>query len=319
MSDVILSNEVIIYLLSEMIIYTLMVIAFLLTPNIIRNWDFSHFSSEQFKLENSSYLIITIISFTIMLKIILLPYFVYTIDELSNIVTGAMCGAGVIKANSYGNPLLLLKIVIIFLSGFWITLNRLDLKAKDYPYITIKLWLFIAIFALITMELTLDLLYFSNIETSKPVSCCSAIFEGGDSLPFGLDIFKILVLFYLIYFLILLTTISKQYIASIFANALFLPISYYAIVYFFGTYIYQLPTHKCPFCMLQSDYYFIGYIIWGLMLIGIFLGIDYPLSRVIFRDREGNRGVLSLILLTIFVVISTGFVAFYYFKTGVCL
>jgi hypothetical protein len=37
MSDVILSNEVIIYLLSEMIIYTLMVIAFLLTPNRVTN------------------------------------------------------------------------------------------------------------------------------------------------------------------------------------------------------------------------------------------------------------------------------------------
>jgi hypothetical protein len=56
----------------------------------------------------------SIVFFVILLKMLLLPYFVYTIDTLSNIVPGAMCGAGVIKANAYGNPLLALKIIILF-------------------------------------------------------------------------------------------------------------------------------------------------------------------------------------------------------------
>jgi len=147
MSDVILSNEVIIYLLSEMIIYTLMVIAFILTPNIIRNWDFSHFSSEQFKLENSSYLIITIISFTIMLKIILLPYFVYTIDELSNIVTGAMCGAGVVNSVSFGSTMFFYKILNLYIFGFWLVLHSFDLKNENQPYTKYKFLLYISDFS----------------------------------------------------------------------------------------------------------------------------------------------------------------------------
>lgn len=319
MNDVLLNNQVIIYLLSEIILYSLLLVSFLVTPYIIKNWNFNSFTAKQFSLENRSYLIITIISFTIILKILLLPYFVYTIDELSNIVTGAMCGAGVIKSNSYGNPLLLLKIVILFLSGFWISINRLDLKAKNYPYTTIKLWFFIFIFLLLTLEIYLDILYFMNIEISKPVSCCSIIFEAKNYLPFGLDINKLLILFYLLYFLILLANISDRYILSISANILFLPIAYYSVIYFFGTYIYELPTHKCPFCMLQSSYYFIGYFIWGVLLIGIFKSIDYSLRIILFKEHIDKDKNISIILLTIFVLLCSGFVVNYYFKTGVFL
>jgi len=320
MNDILLSNEVIIYLLSEIVLYTLLLISFVVTPYIIKNWDFSSFTTKQFSLENRSYLIITIISFVIILKIFLLPYFVYTIDELSNIVTGAMCGAGVIKSNVYGNPLLFLKIIILFLSGFWISINRLDLKAKNYPYTTIKLWFFIFIFLLFTLEIYLDISYFTNIESSKPVTCCSIIFEEKNYLPFGLDINKLLILFYLLYFLIFLANISERYILSIFSNILFLPIAYYSVIYFFGTYIYELPTHKCPFCILQSSYYFIGYLLWGLLLFGIFKNIDYSLRRVIFKENIADRDKnISTILLTLFVLLCSGFVVNYYFKTGVFL
>ena len=319
MNDALLNDEVIIYLLSEIIIYLLLFIAFLATPTIIKNWNFNNFSSKQFKLENRSYLVITIISFTIILKIMLIPYLIYTIDELSNIVAGAMCGAGVIKANVYGNPLLFLKIIVIFLSGFWITINQIDLKSKNYKYTILKLWLFVAIFFLMTMEITLDILYFTNIETSKPVSCCSVIFDNRDYLFMGLDVTKIVILFYLLYMLIVLTTLSKKYAISMLASILFLPIAYYSVVYFFGTYIYQLPTHKCPFCMMQSDYYFVGYLLWGLLILGVFRGINQSIIEIFFAPHQNKKDYIALVLLTLFVLLCSGFVLFYYIERGVFL
>ena len=319
MNDALLNDEVIIYLLSEIIIYLLLFIAFLATPTIIKNWNFNNFSSKQFKLENRSYLVITIISFTIILKIMLIPYLIYTIDELSNIVAGAMCGAGVIKANAYGNPLLFLKIIVIFLSGFWITINQIDLKSKNYKYTILKLWLFVAIFFLMTMEITLDILYFTNIETSKPVSCCSVIFDNRDYLFMGLDVTKIVILFYLLYMLTILTTLSKKYAISMLANILFLPIAYYSVVYFFGTYIYQLPTHKCPFCMMQSDYYFVGYLLWGLLILGVFRGINQSIIEIFFAPHQNKKDYIALVLLTLFVLLCSGFVLFYYIERGVFL
>jgi len=322
MNEVLLSNEVIVYLLSESILYILMFIAFLEIPKLILWWDFDHFTAKQFALENRSYLIITIIAFVMLLKIFLLPYFVFTIDKLSDIVPGAMCGAGIIKANIYGNPLLSLKIIIIFMSGLWMTLNHLDLKAKNYPYMKYKSWFFISIFILLTIEIGLDILYFTHIETTKPVTCCSIIFgqnAGANALPFGLDSTKLLILFYLLYSMILLTTISKIYIGILFANILFLPIAYYSVVYFFGTYIYELPTHKCPFCMLQESYYYIGYLIWGSLLLGIFLSINSAIFSILFDQKLLKLRSLSLILLTLFVVLCSSFVALYYIRNGTLL
>ncbi len=322
MNEILLSNEVIVYLLSETVLYLLLFIAFISTLGLLKRWNFDVFTTEQFALENRSYLVMTIIFFAMLLKVVLLPYFVYTIDNLSNLIPGAMCGAGVIKANEYGNPLLVLKIIILFLSGLWLSMNGIDLKAKNYPYLKLKSWFFILIFLLLSGEFILDILYFTHIETTNPVSCCSVIFGqtgGANGLPFGLDIPKLLILFYLLFALVVLTTVSELAVMSILSSLLFGVIAYYAVVHFFGTYIYELPTHLCPFCMLQDHYYYVGYLLWGLLLLGLFLTIDAAIMQGFFKQPAKSLKRISLLLLSVFVFLCSAYVAVYYLKNGVLL
>jgi len=322
MNEVLLSNEVIVYLLSESVLYLLLFIAFVSTVGLLRRWNFNAFTSEQFVLENRAYLVMTIIFFVLLLKMFLLPYFIYTIDTLSDLIPGAMCGAGVIKANGYGNPLLVIKIVVLFVSGIWLSLNRIDLQEKSYPYTRLKSWLYIVIFLLLTTEFILDFLYFAHIETTNPVSCCSVIFGqngGANSLPLGLDIPKLLILFYLLYVLILLTVTNGLILLSLFSVILFLPVAYYAVVYFFGTYIYELPTHKCPFCMLQDHYYYVGYLLWGTLLAGTFYVLDHAVIQYFLKHSSKNLKRISLLFLTLFVLLCSAYVGIYYLKNGVWL
>ncbi|MEA3433574.1 MAG: hypothetical protein U9R13_03255 [Campylobacterota bacterium] len=322
MNEILLSNEVIVYLLSETVLYLLLFIAFLSTIGLLKKWNFDTFTTEQFALENRSYLVMTIIFFVMLLKVILLPYFVYTMDNLSNLIPGAMCGAGVVKANEYGDPLLSLKIIILFLSGLWLSMNSIDLKAKNYPYLKLKSWFFILIFLLLSAEFILDILYFTHIETNNPVSCCSVIFGqtgGANGLPFGLDIPKLLILFYLLFALVVLTILSDLAVMSIIASLLFGVIAYYAVVYFFGTYIYELPTHLCPFCMLQDHYYYVGYLLWGLLMLGVFLTIDAAVMQGFFKQPSKSLKRISLLLLSIFVLLCSAYVIVYYLKNGVLL
>ncbi len=322
MNEILLSNEVIVYLLSETVLYLLLFIAFISTLGLLRKWNFDTFTTEQFALENRSYLVMTIIFFVMLLKVVLLPYFVYTIDNLSDLIPGAMCGAGVVTANEYGNPLLSLKIIILFLSGLWLSMNSIDLKAKNYPYLKLKSWFFILIFLLLSAEFLLDILYFTHIETNNPVSCCSVIFGqtgGANGLPFGLDIPKLLILFYLLFALVVLTTLSELAVMSIIASLLFGVIAYYAVVYFFGTYIYELPTHLCPFCMLQDHYYYVGYLLWGLLMLGVFLTIDAAVMQSFFKQPSQSLKRIALLLLSLFVLLCSTYVAVYYLKNGVLL
>ena len=322
MNEILLSNEVIVYLLSEAILYLLLLVAFVATAGLLKKWDFDAFTTEQFTLENRSYLIMTIVFFVMLLKILLLPYFIYTIDTLSDLIPGAMCGAGVIKANRYGDPLLVVKITVLFLSGLWLSLNRLDMTEKNYPYMRLKSWFFIGIFFILSMEFLLDILYFTHIETTNPVSCCSVIFGqngGANGLPFGLDIPKLLLLFYMLYVLTVLTVMNGMALVSMVSSLLFLVLAYYAVVYFFGTYIYELPTHKCPFCMLQDHYYYVGYFIWGSLLLGTFYSIDSALMQLFFKRSSVKLKRISLLFLTLFVVLCSAYVAVYYVENGVLL
>ena len=322
MGEVLLNTSVIIYLLSETILFVLLSIALFFSIQSILKWDYSSYSKEQYTLEKRAFLIISIVGFVFFIKFFLLPYFVYVIDGLSNIVSGAMCGAGVISANSYGMVLLFIKLLIIFMLIFWMGLNHYDLESKNYRYFIPKNWLFIGIFLLLSIEIVLDFLYFSNIEINQPVSCCSTLFgqlEGANPLPFGVDIKLLLILFFTLFILVEISLLFEQNFVSIISLALFLYISYYAVVYFFGTYVYELPSHKCPFCMLQKEYYYIGYLIWGSLFGGAFIGIVASLLSLLIKANTKKAKIISAWLLAIFVIVCVGEVGVYYLKNGVFL
>jgi len=303
-NEILLSNQVIVYLLSESILFGLLLIAFMITLGILVKWDFGSYSEQQFLLERRAYLTMTILLFVFVVKFLLLVYFVFAIDNLSLLVPGAMCAAGVISANDYGMLLLFFKLVILFFLLLWMALNSYDLQAKNYPLFRLKSWLFIVIFLIVSMELGLDFAYFSHIDTLE---------------PFGLNTMTLLLLFYLLYIVVVGAMLSKQRILSVVATLLFVMISYYSVVYFFGTYIYELPTHNCPFCMLQIEYYYVGYLIWGTLFGGVYLGIVSSIMEMGLKEERRKEQKSALILLSIFVLLCTAYVAVYYLRNGVFL
>jgi hypothetical protein len=321
-SEILLSNEIIIYLFTQIVLFVLLFIAFYFSVFIIKNWDYNKTTSYQYKLEKKSYLIILIIFFTLIVKIFLMPYFSYSIDNLSHIIPGAMCAAGVIKANNYGEILLGLKLLILFFIGIWLIINSLDLKEKTYPYTKQKFAFYIFIFILIILETTLDILYLSNISTKEPVMCCSVIFGSnavGNKIPFNLSIFMLVGLFYLTFLLTIFSNIQKQKFINFIINTFFLYISYYAMTYFFSTYIYQLPTHQCPFCMLQKEYFFIGYFIWTSLFLGTFFGIASFVVPIFIKKDLDYSFKYSILFNSIFVCLCTFYLVKYYLINGVFL
>ena len=321
MNEVLFSNQVIVYLLSESILFILLLLAFLVSLKIVLKWNFESFSPAQFKLEQQAYLVTTIILFVFAIKFFLTLYFTFTIDALSLLVPGAMCSAGVITANAYGSPLFVLKLFILFGLTLWLYVNFYDVRTKNYQWFKEKSFLFMGIFFLIVLELGLDFFYFSNIDTHLPVSCCSALFgqlEGANPLPFGLDIKMLLILFYLLFVMVVLTLFTKQSLLYIVSNILFLYVAYFAIVYFFGTYIYELPTHKCPFCMLQKEYYYVGYMVWSSLLLGSYMGISSAITSL-WLKKEFKSYKMLMGLLGFFVLICSGYVVVFYGGNGVFL
>jgi len=320
-NELFLNNLVIVYLFSEAVLFIIALYAFFKDISILRFWDFNSFSIKQTKLEKQSYLLSTIATFIFTLKLTLLIYFVYMIDSLSIIIPGAMCGAGVISANGYGMNLLFVKLITIFTFLLFLTLNNLDLKAKNYPLLKFKSWVLLLGILLIFLETFLDVAYLFNIDLSTPVSCCSALFgnlEGANPLPFGLDKSMLLILFYTLFASVVLSILLENRLLSSVVLILFGVIAYYAIVYFFGTYIYELPTHKCPFCMMQKEYFYIGYFVWGTLFSTLFFGLIWAIIGLLKYESRALK-MVTLLSISLFVAICSAYVAYYYFKNGVFL
>ena len=316
--SIFLLDSLVVFLFVEVVLLLLMSVSMFVVLKILRYWDFEASTTFQYGLEKRNYLVNTIIIFTISVKIILFILFIKSLDDLSPLVPGAMCATGVIGVNIYGNILLVYKIFILFLLGAWMIVNKLDLMSKKFTYLRKKYYLFVVIFILLSIEFILEILYFSNISLETPVFCCSVIFVV-ENLPFGLEVIDIVKIFYLIFISIVLSNYFKKSSMSFMLNVLFLFIAYYCVTYYFGTYIYEQPNHKCPFCMLQKDYHYIGYLIWSTLFIGVYCGISpYIVYSLIDVDKKSLLKY-NTIFLTLFVLACSYFVCSFYIRNGVFL
>ena len=320
--DIFLSTNTLVLLFSDFIIVCLQFLVFFSVIKILLKWDFNSTSLEQYKLEEKSYFVMLILYFTFIIKIILYPYFIYVLDSLSNIIPGAMCGAGVISANSYGEPLLIIKTIILFLSAIWIVINIFDIKQKHSFFMKTKSKIYLILFVFVIVEFILQIKFFSSLSTQSLVTCCSIIYSADQSangLPFNISLVLLLIVFYLTSILLFISNYKQNIFYSFFLALTFIYFSYYSVIYFFGTYIYELPTHHCPFCMLQKDYYYIGYFIFASLFLTTFFGILNFILKYTIDKTKNSYFKISNIFLVIFITILTSYVICFYIKNGVFL
>lgn len=314
LSSIFLSPEVFIEFFLEFLLLVILSFTFFQTLFILKNYKQGLTTELQYSLEKKSYLLGVVVSVVLVFKIILVAFFTYSLDELSLIVPGAMCAAGVISSNDYGEPLLLLKLVILSLASLWLLTNRADNRVKKNLYFKKKMWLFIVLYIFVLIEFLLSFNFFTLIETENPVLCCSVIFDDTKNpIPFSLSMFWLLTLFYFLYFIVMACAYKKQKRLLLISSVIFTYISYYAIVYFFSTYIYELPTHKCPFCMLQKEYYYVGYFIY----ITLFVAVFYTLA-VQFEFMKNSFKKVMLFFST-FVLTLSAYFLIYIIRNGVIL
>lgn len=318
----ILTPEVLAILILNVIFGIFAIIAFALSVKIFLKWNLNSTSSSQYRLEKQSFLTATIIKYIFVIKVPLFLFFVFTLDKISNVLVGAMCGAGVVDATEYGTYLFILKIINLYIFAYWLTLHSEDIKHENQPYTKLKFGIFIVAFFLFIGELILEGVMFNAIEVDKMVSCCGTLYSSS-STSYISDIFTIetpilLAMFYGNFFIIgLFYFLKKKYLFAI-ANIIFIITSLISLIVFFGTYIYELPSHHCPFCFLQSDYYYIGYLLYTFLFLGTFYGIVTGFIETSLSNIRKNYHI-SMLFVTLYVILLSLYPIIFYVKNGVWL
>jgi hypothetical protein len=318
-----LSPDVIAILILDAIFSIFAILALIISVQIVRKWDRDSTTQLQYNLEKKAYLVATIIKYIFYLKLPLFLYFIYTLDSLSNILPGAMCAAGVTNATIYGMPLFMVKIFNLYMFGFWLVVNHIDMKKPDYPLTKLKFIFFILIFPLFVIEILLETLHLGGIDPHIIVSCCGTLFSASktSSVSIFIDLpnYLILSIFYTNFLLIFISFIYKKRFYIALLNVVFIPVSIISLILFFSTYVYEMPHHHCPFCLLQSDYNYIGYLLYSTLFGGTFLGISVYIAKK-FSYESGNYWLnLSMILDTLYFILVSYFPISFYLKNGVWL
>ncbi len=318
----ILHPAIVALLLTSGLVTFMVVYAAFFGARIIRYWDIGNGSAKQLTLERSTYLISTLLACAFAFQITSLFLYVYTADDLHSRFVGAMCAAGSLNVNSYGYPTFLLKIFSCILAGLWLIMNYADSRAYDYPLIRKKFMLLLAIVPFVVSEAVLQTGYFLKLRPDIITSCCGSLFGSGQgsvsgdlaALPPG----PMMIAFYASLILVTLTGLRYRIsgrgslLFSVFAVAAF-PVMALSLLSFISLYFYELPTHHCPFCILQREYGYVGYLLYGSLLGGVVFGAGVGLLQP-FRDVKSlvrivpavsrNLALISIICYLLFAAVS---------------
>jgi hypothetical protein len=249
---------------------------------ILRRWDITSGSELQLSLERRTYLISTIVGYFLAFQLVSLFLFIYTADSICHLFVGAMCAVGTLTVNQFGYPTLVLKIITFLLAGLWLILNHADNQGFDYPLIRTKYRLLVVMAPIILAETTLQGIYFLGLRPDIITSCCGSLFSpasrGIATEVINAPSLPMLAIFYLstsVTFASGLWFYLKGRGGVLFAvlSAVQFVVALTAVISVISLYVYQMPSHHCPFCILQGEYYYVGYPIYIAILTAVTTGV----------------------------------------------
>ncbi len=254
---------------------------------LLRHWDPASGGERQIALERRTYLVSTLVGLSLLLALPALALFVHDADAMAPFFTGAMCAVGSLKANVWGMPALYAMLAGFFLAAAWLVLNHLDGLGWDVPLIRAKYRLLPPLALLALAQAILLWLYYLNLNPEVITSCCGSLFgpaasgvaadmaalpaswaRPGYFLGWGLTLAAGAVF-----------VASGRY-GRLFGvlSALHLPLALAAIVAFIAPYIYEQPNHHCPFCLLQAEHGYAGWMLYPPLFLGTVAGIGAALA-----------------------------------------
>lgn len=311
--------------------------------NVLRFWDVASDSSRQIKLESEIWLSATLMEYGLGFQLLSLLLLVLAADNFSSVLVGAMCATGSFTANNYGLTTLLIKLVAVFFYGFWIVLHKLDISSEKYPYVRLKYKYLLFVVPLLGMDAYFQTIYLAKLEPDIITSCCGVIFStdradsqnllGTLSTPMLLSLFYGMAMAIGVTSLYLLKNIKDSHgqpsrwltVGSSALWAFFYPLSLVVLTVVVSSYIYAMPYHHCPFCILKKEYYGIGFPLYLSLIGGSFFGISVGIisflpspSDLVLKVRKFQRLSIqiSLWLLFVFLLICSYYPLSYIFLGG---
>lgn len=260
---------------------------------VLRHWNLSSGAESQVRLEKRTYLVATLVKIVLVAEAAALVLFVFNADRMAGLFTGAMCAVGTLKVDPLGFPALYLKLAVFFLAAFWLVLNHVDNQGWDYPLIRVKYAALIALSPVLLAAGLVQLTYFLGLRADVITSCCSTLFSGNGitvtsnsvaALPhaWALSLLAGTVAAVLASGAAYLRWGRGGVIHAVLSLVL-LGVGLAAIISTISVYVYEMPHHHCPFCILKREYHHLGYALYVPLFLGTALGVGTGIAAAASR------------------------------------
>lgn len=261
---------------------------------IARRWDPARADELQLQLERRSDLVAALVQWAVAFEALSLPLFVYTADDLHPLFVGAMCATGTLNANPVGWHLLWIKLALFLLGSLWWVANRLDADVPEAPLTRPKFLALLLLLPLCAADLAVMTIYFAGLEPEVITSCCGSLFStGGKGVAAelaALPLRPMIIAFYAAagvfggMLLVCRRFPGRGWRTLLALTAVgFGAIALAAVVAFISVYYYRLPSHHCPFDLLQGHYHFIGYPLYLCLFGAVLCGLVPQLLALLRR------------------------------------
>jgi hypothetical protein len=299
---------------------------------ILRFWAPGEDSRMQIRLENEIWLSSTLIEYGVFFQLFSLTLLVLAADSFAHLLPGAMCATGSFLANEYGMPALGFKLLTVFFLGFWLLIHRLDVCSPYYSLVRLKYIYLLLLCPWLLADTVLQTLYLYDLQPDIITSCCGVIFKKSEASLLGLSSemasgISVVIFFCFCMVLLLIALLGgrkrlslsrkRWYVFLLAGGSLVLyPSGLWMVITFVSPYVYAMPHHRCPFCLLHPEYHFIGYPLFFSLGLAVFGGAGSGLVEC-FRNRKGlavdvDRFQRGLRLVTIFSLLLFLFLALIY-------
>jgi hypothetical protein len=255
----------------------LLLLASIFAIRILRHWQPGSGSEGQLSLERSTSLVSTVLRLTVAGGLLMLPLFIHTVDDLHGRFVGAMCAAGTLQVNPYGYVALMTQICFAIFGALWLILDYVDCQGFDYPLIRIKFAAFLALAIISLVAAVLLWIYFSGLQPDVITSCCGSLFSSAAPASDKTSMVPPVMatawvcggsLMVLVGSGVLFLATGRGAVLFSLASGVATVGGIAAIISFVSLYYYELPTHHCPFCLLQAEYNRVGYLLYGALFSG---------------------------------------------------
>ncbi len=313
---------VLVYLLIGLLQVILVTIGLTFAWKIFKEWDFSSYTENQYSLERQNYLVSALTQLAVISKFLAFPFFVYIVDYLSTLITGAMCAAGVFGAVGHSDFLLGADFLVLFTGLLWFFINNEDISSRKYLFTKIKLKIFFIFAFFVYTEYFLLVSFFVKLKADIIVKCCGLIYSPYQNIfstTKGTTALWPVILYLVIVILIMIFERRNTDLFSQLYGVVFLGFSFFMVTHFFAPYIYELPSHHCPYCLLQPEYHYVGYIIYFFMIGGAFCGMVAPLVQILTGKEYLLLRKAGTYMKGVYLIIVFYYPVSYYFINGVLL